>query len=239
MRSWTEPYAPARGFVAVTPPAALGHDAPVEPDVRSTEAVRKRTLRAELRQARARRRAAADDEGWHEVAVGVAAAVLADPDVQRSCELARPVAAYASFGDEPPTGALLDALVAAGAPVLLPVVRAGRVLAWARYDGVGSLVPDAFGIPTPTGVPLGTGAAALEAAGVRVVLVPATAVSPAGARIGQGGGFYDVLLADLPAVADGGALRLAIVFADEVRDDLPVEPHDARIDRTVVLAEPS
>jgi 5-formyltetrahydrofolate cyclo-ligase len=195
----------------------------------------KRELRARLLAARADRHAAAGDRGWRLAADRLATAALAVPEVQRSCADGAPVAAYASFGDEPPTAALLDALVAAGSPVLLPVVMPDRELAWASYAGGGSLVADRFGIPTPTGDPLGVGAQALQNAGVRVLLVPATAVTPDGIRLGQGGGFYDALLADLPTAAEGGPLRLAVVFADEVLDHLPAEPHDAGIDRAVVV----
>ncbi len=197
---------------------------------------RKRGLRRDIRAARAARRAAADEPAWRRTASLLAGAVLADPEVRRSCDDGAAVAAYASFGDEPPTYALLDALEAAGARVLLPVVRPHRQLAWAGYAGPDSLAPDAYGIPTPTGEPVGTGATTLVEAGVRVMLVPATAVTPDGLRLGQGGGFYDVLLRDLPPASRGGPVRLAIVFEGEVLDELPAEPHDARIDRAIAIA---
>jgi 5-formyltetrahydrofolate cyclo-ligase len=55
------------------------------------------------------------------------------------------------------------------------------------------------------------------------VVVPALAVDRAGHRLGRGGGFYDRALAavEIPTVA--------VVFDDELMDELPVEPHDVPV----------
>ena len=56
----------------------------------------------------------------------------------------------------------------------------------------------------------------------RLVLVPALAVDRQGNRLGRGRGYYDRALAELPA-----AVRvLAVVFDDELLDDVPTEAHD-------------
>ena len=75
------------------------------------------------------------------------------------------VAAYASFGTEPRTTALVTP------ETLLPVLRPDRDLDWAAGDGV----------------PLGVDAVAR----CDVVLVPALAVDRRGVRLGRGGGSYD------------------------------------------------
>jgi len=77
---------------------------------------------------------------------------------------------------------------------------------------------------------LGAGAAGLAASGCAVVLVPALAIDRAGFRLGQGGGYYDRLLADVPRHADGGPLLVAVVHDDELLDALPHEPHDRPVD---------
>ena len=59
------------------------------------------------------------------------------PSVRRAAT----VAAYVSIGTEPGTGLLLDALVAAGKRVLLPVVLPDLDLDWAVYDGPGRWCP--------------------------------------------------------------------------------------------------
>ncbi len=134
------------------------------------------------------------------------------------------VAAYVSVSHEPGTGVLLDRLREAGKRVLLPVTLPNLDLDWAAYDGPGSLAPAGFGLLEPTTPRLG-----VEAIGTPdVVLVPATAVSWAGFRLGQGGGCYDRALARVPI----GTFTCAMVYDDELGVDVPVEPHD----RPVVAA---
>ena len=41
---------------------------------------------------------------------------------------------------------------------------------------------------------------------------------------------YDRALAAVPAHADGGPLRVVVLFDDEVVDHLPAEPHDCHVD---------
>ena len=132
------------------------------------------------------------------------------------------VCAHVPFGSEPGSPALLDALVAQGVVVLLPVARedaAGvpQPLRWARYQP-GALVIAPFGLrePPPPHLPAETVA---EAA---IVLVPALAVDRHGVRLGRGAGFYDRTL----PMADPAALLVAVVRDDEVVDDLPSDPHD-------------
>jgi 5-formyltetrahydrofolate cyclo-ligase len=129
------------------------------------------------------------------------------------------VAAYISVGDEPTTGPLLDALVDGGTSVVVPVVVGDR-LDWAEYAGAASLRPGPFGLLQPTGPRLG--AAALSSAAI--VVVPALAVDAHGRRLGRGGGYYDRALVGVTASV------VALVYDDELVDEVPVEPHDRRVD---------
>ncbi len=141
------------------------------------------------------------------------------------------VAAYASLGDEPGTGPLRELLALSGIRVLLPVIRDDGGLDWG-WDS-DDLVPrdHRLAIPEPAVDPaLGHGAAGLAAAGCAVLLVPALGIGIDGYRLGQGGGYYDRLLAQVPAYADGGPLRVAVVHDDELLDTVPHEPHDQPVD---------
>jgi 5-formyltetrahydrofolate cyclo-ligase len=129
------------------------------------------------------------------------------------------LAAFASVGTEPPTRPALDALREHGVRVLLPVVDGTR-LRWAPYDGWSRLVDGPFGLLQPAAGPL-TGEPLDE---TPVVLVPALAVDSRGHRLGRGGGFYDRALA---GVEPGRVV--AVVFDDEVVDDVPVESHDRSV----------
>ncbi|MDO9379237.1 MAG: 5-formyltetrahydrofolate cyclo-ligase [Nocardioidaceae bacterium] len=142
---------------------------------------------------------------------------------------ARTVAAFVSFGAEPPTSPFLDACLATGVRVLVPLVRPAGVLDWAELDG-SDLRPGGLGIPEPTGRPLGT--SALSTADV--VLVPALAVDPAGHRLGRGAGYYDRALAGLR----DGVPRIAVVFDDELLPHVPTEPHDVPVTHHLTPSTP-
>ena len=136
------------------------------------------------------------------------------------------VAGYASYGSEPGTTSLRAALRATGTTVLLPVIR-GEVLAWVVDDGADHPRRGERNMPEPAGDIVGVGGAGLLALNCQVVLLPALAVTATGIRLGQGGGFYDRLLADLPRHPPG-PLRVAVVHQDEflLPGEIPYEPHD-------------
>jgi len=132
------------------------------------------------------------------------------------------VCAYVPTRTEPGSPALLDALVSAGARVLLPVTRTTadgtpQPLWWADYHP-GELAPADFGLLEPTGEALPP--ATIGSADT--VLVPALAVDRTGVRLGRGAGFYDRSLALRSAVAS----LVAVVRDDELVDELPSEAHD-------------
>lgn len=139
----------------------------------------------------------------------------------RAVRAAATVAAYVSVGSEPGTGLLLDALVAAGKRVVLPVLRPDNDLDWAAYAGPGSITQAARGLYEPVGARLGVD-------GIRaadLVLVPGLAVSSAGDRLGRGGGSYDRALARVPA----GTPVAVVLYDDEVGLDVPTDAHDVPV----------
>ncbi len=140
----------------------------------------------------------------------------------------RTVAAYVSVGAEPGTRPLLDALVARGVRVLLPVLLPDNDLDWARYEGAGQLAPAARGLLEPTGARLGPDAVT-EAS---VVLLPGLAVDRRGLRLGRGGGSYDRVLARL-AAAGARPLLATLLYEGELLERVPAEPHDLPVDAAV------
>lgn len=129
------------------------------------------------------------------------------------------VAAYLGVGTEPPTVPLLERLRAAGVRVVLPVI-AGERLDWAAYDGEDALAAGPLGLVEPTGPQLGSDALLAAA----VVLIPALAVDRSGHRLGRGRGYYDRALVAVTVPV------IAVVFDDDVVDDVPVEAHDRDVD---------
>lgn len=186
-------------------------------------------LRTKLQAQRRRSRANLSDRKWQQRAHLIAELVLETTQVRTACDQGATVASYASYDSEPPTEVLNSALERAGARVVLPVIErdglARGELGWA--DLASDLTVGARRIPTPTGPLLGQGSRGLIKLECAVIIMPALAVGRDGSRLGQGGGFYDRLLASLPA---GRPFRLAIVGPDEVLETIPHEPHDQSID---------
>ncbi len=203
----------------------------------------KSDLRVRIRAARAEAvgAAAGAQERTGLLAVARAAGLL-DRDSTPGEPGAVAIAAYIAAPGEPDVVGLRDAVREAGGAVLLPIPRADRTLDWALDDG--RYRPEGrYPIEVPAGEVVGSGAAGLLAHGVRTVLVPALAVDMTGARLGQGGGYYDRLLAELatlalaslggsePTAASQSAGDVQIVAV--VRDDellpagaVPREAHD-------------
>jgi 5-formyltetrahydrofolate cyclo-ligase len=124
------------------------------------------------------------------------------------------VAGYVPLPGEPGGDALLEALLSA-ARLVLPVLRDDLDLDWAEYSG--TLVAGRRGLREPSGRRLGVDA--ISAA--EVVVVPAVAVDRRGMRLGRGGGSYDRALS---RVVTGHVL--AVIYATELVDRVPADPHD-------------
>jgi 5-formyltetrahydrofolate cyclo-ligase len=128
------------------------------------------------------------------------------------------IAAYYSAGTEPDTHGLIFALWKRGSYVVLPVLLPDGDLDWASYEGPESLAPGPRGLLQPTEPSRGLATVARAS----VVLVPALAVDARGRRLGRGGGSYDRALARVgPQVP-----TIALLYDDELVDQLPAEPHD-------------
>ncbi|GAA1132285.1 5-formyltetrahydrofolate cyclo-ligase [Citricoccus alkalitolerans] len=166
----------------------------------------------------------------------------------------RRVAAVLSYGAEPDTGPLLEALHGAGVEVLVPITEPERQLSWtAWHPGVEVARSSVAPIDEPVGERLSV--ETMET--VDLVLVPAQAVDTRGFRLGQGGGYYDRFLAalyrqraasstsgdssaDATAPDDGPApsavpVTVAVVFRHELmtRGEVPISEFDEAVDGAV------
>jgi 5-formyltetrahydrofolate cyclo-ligase len=179
-----------------------------------------------------------------------AAAGLADQvraHVRQEALDVRCVAAYVAMPDEPDTGPLLESWLAAGLRVLVPRVMDGGLLEWCDYIGPDNLARGVYGIDEPTGPAAGQGAAGLRDNDVDLLVLPALGVDEGGVRLGQGGGYFDRLLAVLRPGATSSDLHpvsplghqgpeiLALVYDDDVLPvgAIPTDPHDRGVDVVV------
>ncbi|MBD0322446.1 MAG: 5-formyltetrahydrofolate cyclo-ligase [Aldersonia sp.] len=131
------------------------------------------------------------------------------------------VCAYVPTRREPGSTTLLDALVSAGARVLLPIARDPGPMRWGEFHGAEQLISAPFGLREPTGEALPPE----EIAVASWILVPALAVDRHGVRLGRGAGFYDRTL----GLATAQAHLVAVVYDAELVAELPDEPHDRHV----------
>jgi 5-formyltetrahydrofolate cyclo-ligase len=131
------------------------------------------------------------------------------------------VCAYVSLDEEPGTVPLLARCYDSGITVLLPMLRPGGDLDWARYRP-GDLHRGPFGLLQPASPPLGTDA--VRAA--ELIICPGLAGTPAGDRLGRGGGSYDRALARSRPTSR----RCLLLYDSEVLDAVPTDAHDERVD---------
>lgn len=133
---------------------------------------------------------------------------------------ARTVAVFAALSDEPATDEVL-ARWASTRRVVLPRVEGDAMRFYAcRPD---ALVFGAFGILEPQGE------RPCPAGEIDLVVCPGVAFTADGRRLGRGRGYYDRYLGD--PVFRG--FRVGVCYAHQLVDDLPVEPHDVRMDRVI------
>lgn len=133
-------------------------------------------------------------------------------------------AAYLGVGTEPPTLRLIHALHAAGNRILLPVCQPERTLSWVYWTPDSAFTRSKY---APIQEPVGEQHDLSVVGSATGMFLPATAVDRDGNRIGQGGGYYDRLLADLGA---GGwnVPGIAVVYDSEVlaEGSIPAEAFD-------------
>lgn len=144
------------------------------------------------------------------------------------------VLGYVSLPHEPPTEDLRVRLLERGATVALPIAHPDGSMTWIEDPGSDAR---AWGVPRqPQAPPPEASARAIDlghatsGTAVAIVIVPALAATADGRRLGQGGGYYDRLLAELAPADAGGPLRVVVVGPEELLADLPTDAHDQRVD---------
>ena len=145
---------------------------------------------------------------------------LALPEVAN----ARVVAAYVAVQSEVGTRALVEALLAQGKRVAVPVVTPPEEMRLAELGSLDDLAPGAHGIPEPRPPRV-----FLDDADV--VFVPGLLFTRDGHRLGQGGGYFDRLLARIP-----DAFRAGLAFDEQLVGRLPLDAHDEPMDVVVTDA---
>lgn len=134
------------------------------------------------------------------------------------------LAAFLPLPSEPPIVAGLADAHERGHQILVPVICPEQQLNWVRWTPTSSLSYNSLGIGEPSGKRLS--AQSFIEADLR--LIPALAYDLHGKRLGQGGGYYDRLLAQLSAHQLGSS-TIGVVFDHEILDGLPCNSWDASL----------
>jgi 5-formyltetrahydrofolate cyclo-ligase len=185
------------------------------PDARD----RKRTLRAELIQVRAK--LSKEERELRSRAIADRAAALVE--LMR----ARTVALYSPLNTEVDPSEIARRLVAAGARIGWPrVQQSGRVLTFAACEPQ-ALVRGPLGALEPP-----ASARPIDLSAIEAVVMPGVAFSIDGLRLGRGGGYYDATLKLIPS----SALKVGLGFDVQIVPTLPREPHDVPLDAVVTEA---
>jgi 5-formyltetrahydrofolate cyclo-ligase len=142
----------------------------------------------------------------------------------RACET---VVLYSPKDNEIGTEVICTDALCSERRVLFPrIVRKSGELSLVCVSDRAELKPGAFGLLEPAGAEI-VRPAALERT---LICVPGVAFSPAGQRLGRGGGYYDRMLA-----AASRAITAGLAYSFQVLDRLPESPGDRRLD--VIMTE--
>lgn len=115
-------------------------------------------------------------------------------------------------------GLIVDAM-ADGRQVLVPIALRGGKLIWSRLTSLDELEPSRFGVPEPRS----ECRRLVDPPPDALCLTPGIAFTPAGYRIGYGGGFYDRFLATFEGISVG------LAFSEQMIRDFPRDGYDVPV----------
>lgn len=152
--------------------------------------------------------------------------IMAQVERQDAFAKAKVVLLYWSMSDEVQTHSFVNRWYR-DKVLLLPCVD-GDDLRLRRYTGPECLVAgEQFGIGEPSAdTPEWTDLDAVE-----LIIVPGVAFDRDGNRMGRGRGFYDRLLKSTP-----NAVKIGVAYSFQLIDNVPVEPHDVKMN--LIITEP-
>jgi 5-formyltetrahydrofolate cyclo-ligase len=134
---------------------------------------------------------------------------------------AQVVAAYLPYSAEPDIGGFLEWAKNNGVRLIMPVSNSDGTLDWVSYSGESRI--GIFGFAEPSGP-------AAKLSDAQLFVIPASAADRNGNRLGKGKGYYDKALAE-PELR--GIPVAAVIYTDELLDEIPTEPHDHPVDFVV------
>jgi 5-formyltetrahydrofolate cyclo-ligase len=135
---------------------------------------------------------------------------------------------YVNFRSEVSTRKIIAELLQLGKQVAVPITRAEekRLEVVTISDPENDLVPGYYGILEPRDECVER--QAITPADIDVIILPGSVFDKRCGRFGYGGGYYDRLLAQIPATG-----RIALAFELQIVDRLPLQDHDEILDKVI------
>jgi 5-formyltetrahydrofolate cyclo-ligase len=135
--------------------------------------------------------------------------------------LRRTILVYCAKEHEVQTLPLIEALLAGGTRVVVPIIERETVtLRLSFLDDPSVLVESTFRVPEPIGRELAADVREVEAA-----VVPMLAFDAEGNRLGYGAGYYDRFLTSAPWIE-----RIGVAYACQAAERIPADDRDATMD---------
>jgi len=129
------------------------------------------------------------------------------------------IASYLSYGTEPETSDLNQAIIKKGLTLLIPSMQSDKDLLWYAWDGDPAKLRKKGKILEPVK------GEAVDPSMIEAAIVPTLHANRSGYRLGQGGGSYDRALSKITG------WKLGLIYSGELTaEELPIEPHDQKLD---------
>jgi 5-formyltetrahydrofolate cyclo-ligase len=170
----------------------------------------------ELRRTMRAARNSLDRETRVQASVAIGQRLASLPQLQKCAR----VAVYLATPSEANIDALTSTLIDRGAIVVAPALSEHPTFA-RLLDVENGVTTSEKGLRVPA---TSVESSCMAASELDVILVPALAFDRSGARLGQGGGWYDRVLAETSHV-----VAIGVCFDCQLVDAVPVESHDQRV----------
>lgn len=172
--------------------------------------------RARLRREILQRRDALPPAQRHGKSVAIAGRIAELPLVRE----AKTIFTYVNFRSEVETLPLIEAWLAAGKRVCVPLTLTAesRLVPYPITDPGRDLQPGYCQIPEPDSLSLSP----VDPQELQIIILPGSVFDLQGGRLGYGGGYYDRFIAQQAPKA----IRIGLAFELQLTDRLPLEAHD-------------
>lgn len=135
---------------------------------------------------------------------------------------ARTILCYSSFRSEVETSVVIRESLVSGKKIVLPKVdRERRRLELYEVKDVSELSPGYMGIPEPSLM-----GSSISLKDIDLVIMPGAGFDVSGNRLGYGGGYYDILLAE----SGKQAPKIALAYEEQIVESVPSEEYDVKVD---------